>query len=176
MLEKQKTEAEKHKDLYTKSLSSSNEKDFNSLANHYQNKQKVKTEIYYDIMFHLDTIDFLNRHDSFFYRRTNCFRCNENQLSKTCRWFICKCGACGCTKMNYSNRYSRKNSKILLRILQNTILPIKLSDFKKIFNNTALEYFGNDDEVLNFINSKYDPEYKKKQDNIMSKYLEQMGI
>jgi len=162
-----KEKAEECKRIYTEKLTSSERKDFNFIANNYQDAIRGKTEIYYDILLHLNTIDFDGRNIPS-ERDTKCYSCKKelnktkNFICKTCGWFICSCGACGCSKVKkiskldfdkyYTKDIKRMKSAILKQEIDMHELPISQKEFADIFRGRAILKYRKKDTMLEEFN------------------------
>jgi hypothetical protein len=162
----QNDKMEKFKTFIDK-LSNDEKKEFKRMKNSY--KVSIGSDIILnDILNNIDTIDFVNRNVPY-ERDTECYKCNTELNEKkyficaTCGWFICKCGACGCSKVKkirfskftpHITDFSRKNSANILSQLKLLTLPLQKNDFNNIFKGTAIIWYKKSDNVLYYINNK----------------------
>jgi len=162
-----KEKAEKYKIGYINNLSELEKKEFVFILNQYQNSLIGKTKIYYDILLHLSTIDFQGRTIPY-ERETKCFNCSsdlnekKNFICKTCGWYICGCGACGCSEVKkisklkfpkyYTKDVLRKKSTDINNIIDNYELPITQNDLDKIFKSRAILQFQKNENMLEEFN------------------------
>jgi len=154
-------------ELFIKELSNDDKKRFKRIENNY--KYSVgKNPVLKDILNNIETIDFDNENANP-NRIPNCYRCKKQLddynlfVCSTCGWIICKCGACGCTKLRrhkgklikYLVDFSRKNSAEILLAFTKLNRPIDKNDFEKLFRDSAIKYYNESDGVLYYLNKRF---------------------
>lgn len=162
-----KEKAEEIRQEFIQKLTDNDKKSFNNILKNYICALYGKTTLYYDILLNLSTINLIGR-DIPYERETKCFNCSSdlneksNFICQTCGWFICSCGACGCSEVKrvkrlkfpkfYTKDFSRKKSSDLSATIHSHKLPLDKNEFDSIFQGRAILQFQKSEKMLKQFN------------------------